>query len=126
MQQIIMQGVKLCEHGWKLVEFDDTYTTQHVIGTYDTIEHAIQPCYNTISPLYTVKPKKINGYQCLLLRYQHRYFGAIYISDKLIYLDPNPASTFSLLRVEWRTEKEVIQQLHDFIALIKVYSCIPN
>ena len=126
MNRIIMQGVKQCEHGWKLVEFDDTYTTQHVIGTYDTMDHAIKPCYNTISPLYTVTHKKINGYQCLILRYQHRYFGAIYLSDKLIYLDPNPASTFSLLRIEWRTEKEIIQQLQEFIHVIKNPSCFPN
>ena len=118
-----MQGLKLCEHGWKLIEFDDVYTMQRVIGTYDTIENALKNSHNVILPIYTATNKKINGYKCLILKNQQKYIGAIYINDKLVYLDPN-TDVFTIgIRKEWKSKKEVIRQLCDFTSLLEKPTC---
>ena len=118
-----MQGIKLCEHGWKLIEFDDVYTMQRVIGTYDTIDNAVKHCYNIMLPLYTSTNKKINGYPCLIFRYKDQYIGAIYIHDKLVYLDPNTEALTIGMRKEWKSKKEVVMQLYDFTTLLKQKPC---
>jgi len=118
-----MQGIKLCEHGWKLIEFDDVYTMQRVLGTYDTIENALKNSHNIILPLYTVTSKKVNGYKCLICRYQEKYIGAIYIQDKLVYLDPNTEALTIGIRKEWKTKKEIIRQLYDFTGLLENQTC---
>lgn len=119
-----MQGIKLCEHGWKLFEFDDVYTMQRVIGTYDTLENALKNCYNIILPVYTVKNKKVNGYNCLMFKHQHKYIGAIYIHDKLVYLDPNTDSITIGIRKEWKSKKEIIRQLYEFTGLLQKPCCM--
>ena len=115
----IMQGIKLCEHGWKLFEFNEVYTRHRVIGTFDTYSNAIKSSTNVVSPEYTTSKKQINGYNCLVLQKEDKYIGAIYIENKLIYLDPNPLTIFSFIREKWKTRKDIIQQLMQFIKLLE-------
>lgn len=121
-----MQGIKPCDHGWKLFEFDDVYPHQHVIGLFDTYFNAIQSIKNIIIPSYSITRIRIQGYKCLVLNYEHRYIAAIYIEKKLIYLDPHPSEVFSLVR-KWKTKKDIIQQLTQFIKLLEpIEKCCIN
>jgi hypothetical protein len=111
-----MQMVKQFGSEWKLIEFNLDTNNHCVVGLFDTFENA---CHFSSNPEYEIIYSFLyKNYKCVITQLENKYIGGIYVHNKLIYIDPNKSTDIMGPRIMWRTKKEIILQIHQFIDTI--------
>ena len=111
-----MQTIKQSNLEWKVTEFNLDTNNHTVIGLFDTFKNACNCLYNIEYEI--VHTFHIQKYKCTISKVNESYIGGIYMFDKIIYLDPNSSQEIIGNRTKWKTKKEIIIQIGQYINTI--------